>query len=538
MLKNSITLFTCLLIHIVSFTQLNPLASKLDSSNLPIVIINTNLVAIPDTIKIPGTMGIINNGYNVINHTKDPFNDYNGHIGIEKRGSISQLWPQKSYGLETRDSLGNNLNAPIIGMPKENDWVLYGPHDDKTLMRNAISYLIGNRMGKWAPRTKHCEVSFVSIFNLLDYQGTYVMLEKIKRDKNRVDISKLDKNDNAGDSLTGGYIIAVDGNIWTPDSGFYSNIQTNLFFEYKYPKGDEITPQQRNYIKAYIDSFETALNGPNFSNPLTGFRKYADEFSFIDFFIIQELSKNLDSYRRSSYLYKDKNSKGGKLIAGPFWDFNSAWGGPNQCNFEKDTGWAYQQTCWIHGNTYPIPFWWSKFLKDSTFANNLKCKWIQYRSTFLDTASLFHDLDSMRIYLTDAASRHYSEFNFNNYNFKNQVDSLKKWIAKRMAWMDANMPGTCKNLSVSDMTLSGNTVLVFPNPFTTELNITLHNLHLTNAAFVLKNILGETVTQFNFNYCSADTPIQLHIGDELPPGIYVLQIDSEEGKYAEKIIKK
>ncbi|MBL7944014.1 MAG: CotH kinase family protein, partial [Flavobacteriales bacterium] len=264
----------------------------LDSTQLPIVFINTNFQPIPDEPKITAGMAILDNGYNVYNHVTDTNFVYYGNIGIEQRGSISQQWWwwQKSYLIETRDALGEDSTAVILGMPEESDWVLYGPFSEATLMHNALTYELVRDMGYWAPRTRYCEMMLKTGL-WWSYNGVYSMMENIKRDDERVDIAKLDLNDNAGDSLTGGYIIAVDQNINTPDSGWYSanSLNENVFFTYKYPKGDVITAPQMTYIQSFVDSFETALSSENFSDPETGFRKYIDEASFMDFFFIQEL---------------------------------------------------------------------------------------------------------------------------------------------------------------------------------------------------------------------------------------------------------
>ena len=191
----------------------------IDSSRLPLVLLKLPATSnpsdpIPDSPKITADMAVISNGYNVMNHVADPPNAYSGKIGIEKRGSYSQMIfvQQKSYSLETRDSLGNNNNVSLLGMPKDNDWVLYGPFDDHTLMRNVLTYQLARDMGAWAPRTRYCEVQFYNQAGTPDYRGLYVMVEKIKKDNKRVDISTLDPDDNAGDSLTGGYIFAIDYN--------------------------------------------------------------------------------------------------------------------------------------------------------------------------------------------------------------------------------------------------------------------------------------------------------------------------------------
>ena len=175
------------------------------SSNLPIVIINTGGKIIVDEERITAHMGIIDNEEDQLNNLNDPLNGYDGQIAIELRGSATMGYPKKSYRFETQDADGENNNVSLLGMPKENDWILYGPYDDQSLIRNVLAYGLSNDMGRYASRTRFCELVIDE-----DYRGLYILLEKTKRDKNRVNIKKMDANDSAGDSLTGGYIIKID----------------------------------------------------------------------------------------------------------------------------------------------------------------------------------------------------------------------------------------------------------------------------------------------------------------------------------------
>jgi hypothetical protein len=103
-------------------------------------------------------MGIIYNGVGMINKITDTPSVYNGYIGIEVRGSSSSGFPQKQYALETRDSLGNNLDVSLLGMAADNDWILYAPYTDKSLMRNRLTYQLSNEMGLWAIKGRYCEM--------------------------------------------------------------------------------------------------------------------------------------------------------------------------------------------------------------------------------------------------------------------------------------------------------------------------------------------------------------------------------------------
>lgn len=205
------------------------------SSDLPIIVINTNNVNIPDTPKIAAHMGIIYNGEGVRNYLTDPYNNYNNKIGIELRGSTSMNFPQKSYSIETRDVNGLEHDTVVLGMPEENSWILYAPYNDKTCLRNVLTYALSNKMGNYAARTRYCELVLNG-----QYMGIYVWMEKIKRDSMRVDISKLKETDTIGDQLTGGYIIKIDkpngsgGNDgW--NSLYQSSLNKNIRFLYDYP---------------------------------------------------------------------------------------------------------------------------------------------------------------------------------------------------------------------------------------------------------------------------------------------------------------
>ena len=214
------------------------------SSNLPIVILDTEGQDIPDEPKITARMQIIDNGPNTRNSVLDTPTGYDGFIGIELRGSSSQAFPKKQYGVETRDEAGDNLNVSLLGMPEENDWVLYAPYSDKSLMRNVLAYELARRMGRYASRTRFVEVVLNG-----DYQGVYVLMEKIKRDRNRVDINNLKEDEISGDDLTGGYLIRIDrrdgfeGESW--ESNFLPAYATDarVHYQYREPDAEDIVPR-------------------------------------------------------------------------------------------------------------------------------------------------------------------------------------------------------------------------------------------------------------------------------------------------------
>ncbi|TAH44351.1 MAG: T9SS type A sorting domain-containing protein [Bacteroidetes bacterium] len=423
-----------------------------DQSNLPIVVINTNGQNIVDDPKIICDMGIIYNGPGVRNHLSDPFNNYSGKIAIEVRGSSSQQFPKKSYGFETRGpNTQVDSNVSLLGMPLEHDWILSANYTDKSFCRNVLAYRLSNEMGHYAVRTRFVDVVINGV-----YKGIYVLMESVKRDKSRVDIKKLYTNETTYPDISGGYIIKIDKTTGGGGAGWnspylpvnHSNNQ-KIYFQYDYPKPDSIVISQKAYIQAYVDSFESRLSGSNFMDSTLGYAKYIGNGSFIDYFFSNEISKNVDGYRISSYLYKDKEKT---LKAGPVWDYDIAWGNANYCNGNTTSGWSYQFSC--TGDNYQPPFWWQRMLQDSNYANQMKCRWIEYRSGILSTAHIHGIIDSIALVLNESKDWNFTAWpilgtyvwpNPSPYpsTYAGEITNLKNWISARLSYMDSNLPGNC-----------------------------------------------------------------------------------------------
>ncbi|MBL8000732.1 MAG: CotH kinase family protein, partial [Flavobacteriales bacterium] len=443
----------------------DPGAIQLDSSEIPIVLINTLGQAIPDEPKIAALMQIKYNGPGAITYLTDPANVYDGHIGIERRGASSYGYPQRPYSLETRDSLGGNNNVSLLGMPAENDWVLLSNYNDRSLVRNQLAHRLFADMGQYAPRTHLCEVLIDSV-----YKGIYLFGEKIKRDSGRVDIARLTPLDNAGDELTGGYILQQ--NYWDNFNSFQSNYAPidhpgfDVHFVYEEPAPADITPQQRSYIAAYVDSLETALYSPAFADTATGYRRYLDTPSFIAYFLVNELARSNDGFKKSVFFHKDKASNGGKLKAGPTWDFDWAWKDLWGCDIFDNTdgsGWAHLINDCPTDN-YSCG-WYVRLLQDSSFTRELQCTYQDLRATVLDTAYMFNIIDSIGDRVRYAQQRHFQkwpilgisgpapEVNPVATTYAAELDTLKAWITRRLVWLDAHMPGLCTTVGLAEAAL-------------------------------------------------------------------------------------
>ena len=496
------------------------------SSTLPIVVVNTYGVDIPDEPKIDAEMGIIFNGEGQVNYLSDSLNEFYGLIAIEKRGSSSNGFPAKSYGLETRGPDSVNYNASIFNWPADNDWILYAPYTDKAMIRNVLTYHLGNEMGRWTPRTKLCELMLNG-----EYMGVYVFMERIKQNPGRVNINELLPADTLNNELTGGYILKVDkttaGGIIAWDSPYPAQAPSNVTIGIQMhdPELIELHPTQLNYIQTYFTDWEDALVSPDFTDPVLGYRKFIDVPSFIDFFLVNEVSKNVDGYRISSFFYKERFSEGNKLVAGPLWDFNIAWGNSNYCQGGETYGWEinFNEVCGGGNN----PSWWNRLLEDSLYANEVNCRWNELRTTLLDTTYLYNYIDSLAQILEVPATRHYQRWpilgnyvwpnNFVGDTYQEEVDYLKFWIGERIAWMDANMFGVCDSTAqISNLNMSS--FNIYPNPTNDVVFIESPNERAFQInVFTPQGTLLKTIQNSN----STRTSISF---ESLPKGMYFIQI--------------
>ena len=522
-------------------------AQTFTSSNLPIIVINTNGQAIVDDPKIVATMGIIDNGVGVRNNLTDAFNNYNGKIGIEIRGSSSQMFPKKQYGFELIDDLGDGVNASLLGLPAEEDWVLFAPYNDKSLMRDALAYKLGRDLGRYAPRTRYCEVVINDT-----YQGIYVLIEKIKRDKNRVDINSLNVDENSGVNLTGGYIIKIDKDTGTGGDGWTSsftppgrNGTQTIFFQYEYPKADDITSQQKAYVQQFMTDFEFTLKGTGFADPVNGYARFIDTESFIDYYIANEVSKNVDAYRLSTFMYKEKDSDGGKLNMGPIWDFNLGFGNANYCTQGNPEGWVTKFNTICPQDYWLIPFWWDQLMLDPAYRTKLAARWASLRANQFKTDRIITYIDSVYTVLNaEAQQRNFErwpvlgQYVWPNYyvgpTFQAEVNWMKDWITNRLNWMDLNMPSVITSTSESNPELS---VSAFPNPFSKEITIDYQLESAGTFGITLFDLLGRPVLTASENRVQAGTYQLILQSHNLPAGAYYYKASSASGSASGKVIK-
>jgi len=519
-------------------------------SDLPIIVINTHDQEIVDDPKILADMGIIFNGPGVRNHLTDPMNHYNGQVGIEIRGNYSAGLPQKPYGIELQDVNGTSIEAPLLGMPSESDWVLLASYNDKSFARNVIPFHLFEAMGHYAVR---CRLVDVVIND--EYRGIYLLGEKIKRDSGRVDIAKLQPEDITGQDVTGGYIVKIDywdnSNSWQLSHSPIGFPGLDIHMVYYYPKPEDLMIQQKAYIQDFIYNFEEALYGPAFADPEDGYRKYIHVPSFIDYFIINELARNVDGFKKSRFFYKDKDHADGtyrKLKAGPVWDFDWAlkdidW------NSEDGSGFMYGQV----NQDVHAPGWYIRLLEDPAFRDELRCRYDDLRRSILSNDYLYAKVDSVANVVHESQAWHFEtwgnlgaatgtpEVQAPSQTYAEETQRLKDWFARRLTWLDANMPGTLTGCSMSGLSETDNNALpleVYPNPFKSALSIQFGSVLqgevemqlLDQTGRIVKSEVTDGATLAGGNYVLKGL-------DQLQGGIYFLKVSAQGRQAIQKVVK-
>ena len=472
------------------FAMVIPLFAQ--TIDLPAIFIDTKQKCLDNKVteKIPATMKVLDGATNnIADSAKGTF--YN--IGIKVRGQSSAMFPKPGYSVEVRDSTGEGMNVSMFGLPPADDWVLHGPYVDKSMLRNALAYWLFRQAGRYAPRTKHFDLYINGV-----YRGVYVMVEKIKRGKYRVNVSKLKEDDIAGDSLTGGYLWAFD-KVGTNTGGGGSNNQGGIEAEgfntsdglnviLHYPKKANIQKEQEEYLKKYLNDLEALfMNGKNGD----GYEKYVDVGSAVDYVLHQEVTNNGDSYWCSFFLHKPKNKTNkegvyteGKVTLGPPWDFNLAMSNGGMMGYGGGNSWQIESKTGSGGGgmggfgfggggggmgSLKAPNWLGGLWKRSDYQSEMKKRWAELRSGVWHTKVMDAYLDSMKTYLTKAAERNFkrwpnlgkssgqgdadpepmkycsgngsSDMGFgmggnNADTWDGEVEHLRKKMKERMQWMD------------------------------------------------------------------------------------------------------
>ncbi len=437
---------------------LNDVIQNNFSSNLPLVVIDTGDKEIPDEPKIKGSMAIFEPDSTTGRSDLNSSPQYSGYMEIEIRGSSSQIYPKKQYSVDTETWDKEDDDVALLGMPKEHKWILQAPYADKSLMRNYLAYTKTRQIDEtqyYAVRSHFVEL-LIRNGDAYSYNGVYVLMEKIKRDKNRLNIEKLSADENLPPDITGGYIFKQD-QAPDPDEESFLGI-TGTEFIYVDPKTSKITIDQKYYIENYVQQFEFALDASDFNNTDSAnyYKNYISEEDFIVHFLSREFFMDVDLWLKSEYLHKDINST---LALSAVWDFNAGMGNNNFRLFGVSEGWGYELIK-TENPEVALRKWVERLMSDPAFRQAVKTKWSTLRNSIWSDANLSTFIDDTQTLLTEAAQRNFERWPgvLGQYVWPNRkacddigtpiycptFDSavkkhLKTWILNRAQWLDANL---------------------------------------------------------------------------------------------------
>lgn len=382
--------------------------------DLPIVFIDTEGKCLNHNIhaKIPATIKVLDGKSN---NVADSSKGIQYDIGIKVRGSISRTFPKPNYSIEFHDSTGKDINMSLFGLPPSDDWILLGPYVDKSMVRNSFGHWLFRQTGRYSPRTKHFDLYING-----GYRGVYVLAERIKRGKYRVDVNKIKETDTEGENLTGGYIWTFDlakrDKETFDETEFEFSTSGGANVTLHYPITKKLANEQKDYLKNYLNDLEALFKD---GKKGSGYENYVDVASTVDFMLLQELAQNTKGYYSNLFMHKSKdktdeqgNKTAGKITLGPPGNFYIAF---NNDRNEADSNWTIEQTYKAFNNPdggigLRLAEWPLKIWKDSVFQIEASKRWAELRSGVWHTKVMNAYLDSIKTYLKNAADRNFKRW--------------------------------------------------------------------------------------------------------------------------------
>lgn len=483
------------------------------SSNLPVLVINTNNQNVPRDSRIVANMGIIDNGSGERNYLTNPFNHFQGKIEIRVRGNSTASWPKKPYDFKTVDTNGDDLDVSLLGMAAHENWILLASYLDHTFIRTPLSKYMAMQTGRWASNSRMVEV-------VIDqkYQGIYILIEKISRSNRRLGVEKLEPHQNSYPEITGGYIFEISG-------------QKNSFGETRdlvYPSIETVSPEQLAYITDYDNGFRNSMRASGWRRE---YGQWIDADSFVDELIVQEAMRNSDAYGWSSFFHKNRE---GKLKAGPVWDFDQSAGNSSYPDNGVVEGWLFS-----HPNTNNTPFFWPKLMSDPAFEEKVRKRWYYLRQSSFKTEILHNYIDSIASLLAEAQQREFTRWpvlgedfwrETSGYRYRDtyqkEVDYLKDFLADRWHWMDQELyylPTDIVNLQQAQI----NQLKIYPNPVDKFINFEINSSTKLEAKLNIYSLSGELLISYNdFKLYEGMNKISLNLEQLNRNGFYIFNIET------------
>lgn len=461
---------------------------------------------VPRDEKVTGRIRVIETHDGTHRNLREQAATLDSAMAISVRGSSSAGFPQKSYTVEILKRDGTPGKARLLDMPSGEDWALVGCWGDKTCMRNALGLWMGRQFGYWSSRTRFVEVYLNGRYNGIHLLAEAIRSERSRVAIPRP-APAADEGDITGGYIFRREAGGKGSPTTMPPRDWLSPYQPKAgppelsirswptVYTYHYPRHHTITAAQRDYLKDYMARFEEMMDGPDWKDPKKGYPAWIDVTSWIDYALLGEASNDIDHYFKSVYWVKASDRDGGKLYQMPAWDFDRVFGnagyrdgakvdnlvhrmnqkfggectrflgapeGCAACAFDYRCVHEPGKTCNPCHNVPYLPFFWEKLWMDPGFHNQMKCRWQELRKTAYNPDRVKERIGRWKTELSQAILRHYErwqlatvakvvseEFLSPHGNdiprfFQDEVDWLVKSVTERIAWLDRNLPGTCR----------------------------------------------------------------------------------------------
>ena len=392
------------------------------ATRLPIVVIDADGPIVDDP-KVGARMRVIHNRRGALNRPTHRPTVYDGRIGIEVRGQSSQRFPKKQFGFETIDRAGENRNVSLLGLPAENDWILYAAYNDGSLLRNVVAYRAARQTGRYASRTRVVEVVLNG-----RYWGVYVLMEKLKLDDNRVS----EPPDSDGFLLEYTHPSKID-----PGDTWFRTPITRTPILYDDPERGDMPPARAAQIARQVGAFERALYGREFRHPTRGWRAHLDAASAVDYVLLYELFRNHDAFSASTFLHQGAD---GRLALGPLWDFDLSMGNPADVLPPRGCSLCDRR-------------WAQRLYKDGEFVRAMTRRWTHLRRQgFVRTTLAAVERDARALQTAQVRNlRRWPVLGFTpvapdasgaslRAAYRAETTRLTRWIRTRAGWLTASLP--------------------------------------------------------------------------------------------------
>lgn len=440
------------------------------SSRLPMMVITTPGREIPQNVppgenRQPGTLLVVDTHRGRSGLQEEP--DFHGWAEFEIFGQTSTGFPKRPHRIEIQDELRTERAVSLLGMPAEGDWRLRNPYSDKCLINDFLGQELFEATGRYAVRRRLVEVFVNTTGGRLayprDYYGVMVLFENIERGSDRVDIARLGPEHLQEPEISGGYMFKKDKDS-QGDLNFYTFGGGNFggqALKIHEPRPRDILPEQVQWLQTYLNRMEQSLYASNWriATGTNHYSHYLDVDSFVDHHWIIEFTKQIDGYRLSNYMQKDR---GGKVRMEPIWDWNLSFGNADYLDGGRTNGWYYTQIgdnehIWlrrlISGTTAPFGS-----TGDPEFHQRIADRWSVLRTNAFNGDRVVARIDELAGLLAEAADRDFERFpRLGWYIWPNPngaaggwhvdyvtpttydgiIREMKRWVTGRYRWIDS-----------------------------------------------------------------------------------------------------